>query len=460
MYRFRQLTLLLGDVIMLFSGFWLGLTLRHLTPPEPYVASELLALFVPLFAIWLVVNYINGLYDLTKLHLKIFNVRRLSETALLVLAMSTVYLYLFNAGNALAPKTTLVLTVVCGYVLLWIWRKVFLFVVEHGTKKSRILFIGESPVLDELINVISKEHALQYDIVGVLEPTSEEQKDRGKVTNFDTLSDLPQIVKDHGVNIAIVSPDLHHEEDSLRELYSLLFTHVEVVNLTSFYEELTGRIPPYTFSEKWFLEHLEQHRSPIYEHIRTLVDYFFAGVIGIVFVATFPIFAALIKLTSRGPVFYTQERVGKFGMTFPLYKYRSMYALSADGSAETGGAQFAQKGDKRITAIGKLMRKTRIDEWPQVLNLLRRDISLIGRRPERPVIVTELEKRMPYYSLRHIIRPGLTGWAVIHQNYTDNYESSLEKLQYDLYYIKHHSSILDLTIILRTLNILFRFKGQ
>ena len=137
-----------------------------------------------------------------------------------------------------------------------------------------------------------------------------------------------------------------------------------------------------------------------------------------------------------------------------------MYVLNDDGSAETHGAQFATKNDKRITPIGKFLRKSRLDELPQCLNLLKKEITLIGPRPERPEIVNELTKRMPFYSLRHVVKPGLTSWAVIHQNYTDTMETSLKKLQYDLYYIKNRSFLLDISILLRTINIIFRMKGQ
>ena len=137
-----------------------------------------------------------------------------------------------------------------------------------------------------------------------------------------------------------------------------------------------------------------------------------------------------------------------------------MYALSPDGSAEVNGVQFAIKDDKRVTPIGRWLRKMHLDELPQIWNLIKRDVSLIGPRPERPEIARELESRLPYYPLRHVVRPGLTGWALIHQNYTDNYDTSLEKLQYDLYYIKHRSLLLDLGILLRTVNVIIRFQGQ
>lgn len=456
MYRLRQTILLAGDIIMLVAGFWCGLALRHLELPSETLITELFELFIPLMLLWIIINYVNGLYDLTKLHLKQFGARRIVETMSIVIFLSITYLYLFPGNSSASPKTTLLLTIACSYGFIWIWRQVFLYSIERASSKQRILFVGNNPVLNELIGHIQKDHKLHYQIAGV----AGTKTSVGDVKQFSSAKDVHQLVNETHADIVVISPEVQYNKASLQSLYKLLFTHVQLINFTNFYEEITGRIPPYTFSESWFLEHLEQRRNPIYDQARTLADYFFAIFIGSIFVITFPFVALLIKATSRGKIFYKQERVGQYGKVFYLYKYRSMYTLSADGSAETNGVQFAKKGDTRVTAIGKLLRKTRIDEWPQVLNLLKRDITLIGPRPERPAIVEELERRMPYYSLRHIVRPGLSGWAVINQNYTDTYESSLEKLQYDLYYIKHRSIILDITTVLKTLNILIRFKGQ
>ena len=198
----------------------------------------------------------------------------------------------------------------------------------------------------------------------------------------------------------------------------------------------------------------------MYEKWQVIVDCSVGVLLGVLFLVFLPLVAVVIKLTSPGPIFFKQQRVGKHGDVFTLYKFRSMYALSADGSAETGGYQFATKKDTRVTPVGRVLRRTRIDELPQVLNLFKRDMSVIGPRPERPEIVADLTKDMSYYPLRHIVRPGLTGWAVLHQHYADTHEKSLEKLQYDLYYIQHRSIILDLSILLRTLNIVFRLMGQ
>jgi lipopolysaccharide/colanic/teichoic acid biosynthesis glycosyltransferase len=264
----------------------------------------------------------------------------------------------------------------------------------------------------------------------------------------------------HAIDLVVISPEIRTNSVYEHDLYNLLFTGVEIIDLAAFYEVITGRVPPFIFSEGWFLEHLHLADNPIYDRLRTIMDYGAAVIVGLIGIFLFPFIALAIKLNSPGPIFFHQKRVGKSGVEFTLYKFRSMYALAPDGSAEVNGAQFATKNDTRITAVGRFLRKTRMDELPQIWNILKRDLTLVGPRPERPEITRELEHRIHYYPLRHVVRPGITGWAQIHQNYTDNFESTEEKLQYDFYYIKNKSLLLDIIILLRTVNVVLRFRGQ
>jgi lipopolysaccharide/colanic/teichoic acid biosynthesis glycosyltransferase len=168
-----------------------------------------------------------------------------------------------------------------------------------------------------------------------------------------------------------------------------------------------------------------------------------------------PIIYLINLIANKGELFYTQERVGKNGMVFNIYKFRSMVA-----NAEANGAVFATENDSRVTAFGKFLRKSRIDEIPQFLNILKGDMAIIGPRPERPVFVNEIAEKMPYYQIRHVIKPGLTGWAQVCYPYGASIDDSLMKLQYDLYYIKHRSIILDIEIISKTLSTVLFYRGQ
>ncbi|MFH1286563.1 MAG: sugar transferase [Candidatus Magasanikbacteria bacterium] len=460
LYRLKQLILIFGDIFMYGVGFYIALALRNLEVPSWENVERHLVLFLAVFGFWIIVNYINGLYDLVRLSSDRIFYRRFLETTGIALIIGIIFFYILPE-RAIAPKTILLLTVVFGYGLSLLWR--LLFQILLGAKKlmTNVIFIGYTSETQDLANMLVSNPKRGYHIAACIDPSGEFQNKKIEgVAIYKSLKAIRPAITTHKINLVVIAPHLQENEDAVRELYELLFWPVELTDLTSFYEHITGRIPPSTFSESWFLDHVRNNTHPVYENIRVLIDYSSAVVLSIIFCLFFPFIAIAIRTNSKGPIFFKQKRVGKYGKVFHIIKFRSMFALSKDGSAETEGAQFAKKNDKRITIVGKILRKTRIDELPQCLNLLKGDISLIGPRPERPEIVNQLQEKMPYYPLRHVIKPGLTGWAVLHQNYTDTLETSLQKLQYDLYYIKNRSFLLDISILLRTMNIVVRLKGQ
>lgn len=461
-YRAKQLIILVGDVVGFCLGFWLSLAVRSFAPPSLVQIEKHLPLFGVTFLLWIVINYINGLYDLhLKVHKKTFY-RHFTETAVIALAVGITFFYL-HPDKSIAPKTILFLTVLFGYGISFMWRH-GADVLLRGARRlqTRVLFIGTTPETKELLAILHDHPEKGYQVVGHIDPDRDTSSDQhvGRAHTDMRLDTLNKVINKKDVDVIVIAPHLREDEAVLRQLYQLLFLDVELLEWPSFYEMVTGRIPPSTFSEGWFLDHLRHRHVPMYERVRTIVDYLAVLLMGIVYVVLFPLITTIIKLTSRGPIFIKQKRVGRDGKLFTLYKFRSMYALSPDGSAEVNGVQFATKDDTRITPFGKLLRRTRLDELPQILNLVKRDVTLVGPRPERPEIVEELERQMPYYPLRHIVRPGLTGWALIHQDYTDTLETSLQKLQYDLYYIKNRGPLLDLSILLKTVNKIIRLQGQ
>ncbi|HEU0050483.1 MAG TPA: sugar transferase, partial [Patescibacteria group bacterium] len=209
--------------------------------------------------------------------------------------------------------------------------------------------------------------------------------------------------------------------------------------------------------ETWFLSHLKETEKTWYEVVKRAADILIAIPFAVVTAILTPFIALLIKLSSPGPVFYSQIRVGRNGKLIKIYKFRSMRI-----DAEASGPQFTAKtaSDPRVTSIGRFLRQTRIDELPQIWNVLHGDLSLIGPRPERPEFVTPLVEKMPYYALRHLTRPGLTGWAQVKfLTPTATLDDNLTKLQYDLYYIKNRSLLLDAAILLKTVGIVLRRQG-
>jgi len=240
-------------------------------------------------------------------------------------------------------------------------------------------------------------------------------------------------------------------------LIALLENGVPIREYTQVYEEITHRVPV-QHVEKDFYRYFPFSRSnqnKLYLFFHRLLDLLFS-LIGLLFgLLISPIIIIGNLIGNRGPMFYTQIRVGRNGKHFRIYKLRSMVV-----DAEKSGAQFAEKVDTRVTKFGRFLRKTRFDEIPQFINVIKGDMSVIGPRPERPVFVKELSKKIPFYEIRHIIKPGVTGWAQVNAKYGVSAEDALEKLQYDLYYIKKRSFFLDISIVIKTLSTIIFFRGQ
>lgn len=461
LYRTRRFAIVLGDIFCFAAGFWVALTLRHFSLPSTELYLRHLPLFAVTFMLWIAVGYINGLYDLSHLKSKRQFSKKFLQTSTVALMVGVVFFYLFPS-KTIAPKTILLLTVITSYVLSALWHLAAQRLLRLGNLHARLVFVGCTNETLELISLLERSPEQGYEVAAVIDPDGEVDKGAlGKnIEVYQSLKAIRPALTNHKATVAVVAPHLQQSQEAMRELYELLFWPVQIIDLTSFYELLTGRIPPSIFSESWFLEHLKQVDKPVYTKLRRLLDYIAMVGLMAIFLGTFPLVALAIKLSSKGPIFFKQTRSGLFGEHFTLIKYRSMYVLSEDGSAETNGAEFAKKGDVRVTPVGRFLRSTRIDELPQVINLMKREMTLIGPRPERPEIAEKLTVNMPYYPLRHVVRPGLMGWAILHQNYTDTLEKTLQKLQYDLFYIKNRSLVMDLSIILKTIGIVLRRSGQ
>ncbi len=458
-YRLKQLTLAIGDVLACYIALIIALSLRQLSPVDIHEVLRVAPAFTLAFFGWIMINFINGLYDIGAQTKTWQFLRRLGEAGTMAFVVTVFFFYL--NPSSITPKTILALTVLISYLLMWSWRSLTAGLLTSAKRlQTRVAFVGYMEEVQELVTICNNFPGRGYLPVLCIDPNLPLQKLLSKnIATSNDINNLPALIHEYHVDVVVIAPHLEQQKDMLQKLYTLLFSPATVTDLTSFYELVTGRIPPFTFSEGWFLRHLK-YRQPTYEKLRSLVDIMVGILLLFLMAVLFVPVAVLIKTTSKGPVFISQRRVGKDGKIFTLYKFRSMYALAPDGSAEVNGVLLAQQGDKRITPIGNILRKLRIDELPQCINLLKRDITLIGPRPERPEIVAELEQQMPYYRLRHVVLPGLTGWAVLHQHYADTLEKNLQKLQYDLYYIKNRSLLLDLSIVLKTVNVIVRMLGQ
>jgi len=469
MYRLKQLTILLGDLLLFYVSLYFAVFLRYLCLPKTEHFLNLISPMSFLFLLGVIVYFIIGLYDLSQLKNNWKFYKKIIISQFIWLLLGIVFFYI-RPQKDVSPKTILLFIALLNIGITSLWRYVYNKYLSTNMLENKVIFLGLTPESIELAELIKKDPQRGYKIAGIVEPENPQFVNQPIDSQFNTSlkliieSDLNKVLKENQNTtsklIIVMAPHLASNKELLADLYKKLFLNISIIDLTKFYEEITGRIPPFTFSEGWFLSNFQEQTKKIYDRFRLIIDYSFAFLIGTIFVITFPVVAISIKLNSRGSIFFTQIRSGKQGRVFKIYKYRTMKVLAPDGSAEVSGPEFAKDGDTRITFIGNMLRKTRIDEIPQFINILKGEMSLIGPRPERPEIVNELIEEMPFYRLRHLVKPGLSGWAQIQQGYTSAKDENLRKLEYDLYYIKNRGPVLDLAIGLKTLNTIARLGGK
>lgn len=445
MYRLKQLILLTGDTVLYILALGASVLIRS----HQAVGTEftlLLPHFILLFLPVVLINFITGLYDIGQ-----FKQRSLYKNILIgglcSLLVGIMYFYL-SPTQSVAPKTILVIALAIAFSLFLGWRVLHRHFLSTAFGQMKTLIIGDDPAAQELAALITKNPALGYSLVGTISLAA---------TPVPAISD---VFKTTMPDLIVIAPSAEHETQLINDLYHQVFNQFITRPLADVYETVLRRLPPFTFSESWFLTHLNEQRGKAYDRFRILIDYAGALILSVFFVIALPFIALAIRLDSHGPIFFKQQRVGRNNQLFMLFKFRSMQALGANGSAELNGPQFTALNDPRITRVGKILRKFRIDELPQVLNVFKGDMALIGPRPERPEFTRELTERMPFYTLRHLVKPGFTGWAQVQQSYYGTIDENLRKLEYDLFYVKNRGPLLDAAILLRTVAIVLGMKGR
>lgn len=320
--------------------------------------------------------------------------------------------------------------------------------------KSRILFVGCGDSIRRIAEAVTESEAgRNYVLLGYLAGSETESNQPGA-------ADLPRLGSVEDIQAVCLAEDVQEvvigaEESSDAELSRLIMCCLRlgcrVTNPPTFHERVLGEVPVDHISADWFLfADLEGHRAGR-ATIKRVFDFSFAALTLLITLPLWPLIALSVKLSGSGPVFYSQERVGRHNRIFRLIKFRTMYP-----DAEADGHMWSTPGDPRVTRVGRFLRRTHLDELPQLWNIFLGDMSIVGPRPERPEFVRELIAEIPYYDERHLVKPGLTGWAQINYRYGCTVEDARRKLFLDLYYIKQMSLELDLVIIFRTLGILIR----
>jgi len=348
------------------------------------------------------------------------------------------------------------LTVLFLATFLLVWRIALDIYLTRFAPKENILVMGSGEPARLIAEEILKRERMGFHLVGLVgDPETRDPHGDGKVRILGDYSQILELTNANRVRRLVVAITERRGGYPVESLLDLRVRGCKVTEWASFYESLSGRIPIDNLSPSYFIFQEGFSKSRVLLISRWIVSLSFAAGLLLLLFPLLIITAILIRIDSPGPVFYTQKRVGKKGKIFNIIKFRSMRV----DAEQNGRPQWAVRNDPRITRFGKFIRATRLDELPQLINVLRGDLDFVGPRPERPEFVEELNKRIQYYTLRHTVKPGLTGWAQVMFYYSGTIEESKKKLQYDLFYIKNMSIKLDFLILFRTIKIVLLGRG-
>lgn len=439
--------LFVGDILIFILALYFSLFLRYSETIDTNLFLAHLVPFSYVFVVWALTFYIAGLYEK---HTVVFTNRLpgiILRTLIVSSLLAVLFFYLFP-GFGIAPKTILFFDIAITFILISLWRlygrKAF-----FKSNKEKAVLVGSGTEMVELYEEINNN--LRYGLEFISSINLE------KVDKIDFQSEILERV--YAEDVSVVAVDLRSDkvEPILPHLYNLIFSKIRFIDLHKIYEDIFDRVPLSLLKYNWFIENISLTPRVGYVVVKRLIDIVLSLLLLIIFLVLLPFIVLLIKLTDGGKIFIFQERVGLNNKTIKIVKFRTM-------SFDDRGLEGEVKRENRVTAIGAFLRKTRLDELPQVWNVLIGDLSLIGPRPELPVIARQYEAEIPYYNIRHLIKPGLSGWAQIYQinppKRDANFDETKVKLSYDLYYLKNRSILLDLKIALRTIKILLSRSGK
>jgi len=452
-FKWRKFLVFVGDVVIFYVALAAALYFRHLDYISLDFLVQHLKAFSFLLPVWALVFYAVGFYDIRRLNKLVALINQSIITFSVNLLLAAAAFYLFSPHLGLTPKTHLFLALLFFHLLAPIWRRLWVKIFFPKLLLQRVAFLGSNPLVEDIKTDLQRNPYLGFSAISLstlkakYEPTHGYWRPRGRrggglEVKFDLL--------------VLVADDVHKNpvlESML--LSSAVMEEIPVITHLDFYEDLYGKIPPEHAAQlNWLMSNVLHKDKRVYGHIKRALGIFVSL---LALVAALPVMALVyLGLKAEGglgePAFFFQKRVGYLGKRFVLWKFRTM----VKGSDKAGPFSGPVGKDRRVTAFGRFLRQTRLDELPQLWNVLKGDMALVGPRPEWIREVNILEHKVPHYHLRHLVQPGLTGWAQIHLPPTSSETQSLEKLQYDLYYVKNMSLALDLGILLRTIRRVFQ----
>jgi exopolysaccharide biosynthesis polyprenyl glycosylphosphotransferase len=474
------LTLLAGDLVIFWISVLIGFSLSRRTFEIPWLFLDLFKFPLVLMGLtYIVVLYVANLYN------HYLDFRRQENISTIILSsligtLLSVICFTLLSGHLLGRS----FIEWQGVVFIWLlvaWRFAFSAIALPVRLQRKVLIIGAGSAGQEIHTKIKQCKNSGLTVAGFLDDNPQKiGADFDGAPILGNSCQLGEVITSHKIGMLVMALTHGNSATLLNNLVRFSLMGVQLIDMPSLYEFLAGKIPTNHISDVWLLIHGLHGKKVYYRHFKRVTDLALAS-LGLAL--TWPLWgliALAVKLDSPGPVFFSQERLGKDGKPFRILKFRTMV-----NDAEKGGPQFACHNDSRITRAGCFLRKIRLDELPQLYNILKGDMSFIGPRPEREVFIREFQQpvpdlregrragdaqgcqvlcgykeRIPYYSYRLLVKPGITGWAQVNHSYAANMEETVEKLQYDLYYIKNMSLFLDLAILLKTIRIVLFGSGR
>jgi len=440
--RHEPILLLIGDLTLLYAALFLALFLREGNIPPPGLFAAHLLPFSLLFIAWVFVFFVAGLYEKHTLIFRRKLPRTLFNSQALNAALAVIFFYVVPFFT-ITPKTVLALQVLLssGFILAW---RLFGVSLLHARPTERAVLIGTGEEVRELFSEVNNNprHGFSFAFLVDLE----------KESGIDVQKEIVERMYSEGITTVVLYTRSGAVTPILPHLYNLIFSRTRFINMYSLYEEVFDRVPLSLLSHSWFVENISSSHAA-YDALKRAMDISISFVLFLVSLILYPFVYLAIKLDDGGPVFIMQERIGEGNKIVKTIKFRSMNVNDA--------GVWPTKGDRRITRVGRFLRTTRIDELPQLWNVLLGDMSLIGPRPDIIGLGKELESKIPYYTIRNLIKPGLSGWAQIKQDFPPHtLEETRARLAYDLYYLKNRSFFLDLKIALKTIKTLLSRSGK
>jgi len=409
--------------------------------------------FLPLLWILLIVE----LYDIRRASRRNETIRGVGIAAAISFAIYLLVFFL-SEPNSL-PRIGVAGFIIATSVLTIVWRMVYINVFTAQQFMRRVLIVGAGRAGTTLVQALSSVKPLPFHIVGFVDDDEEKQGQIiEKLPIVGTGNDLLRLINDENISDLIFAISGEMNQILFQNLLQAEEQGVEITTMPIVYEDLLGRVPIMLLQSDWILRSFvdQAHAGGFYEEARRLVD-ILGALVGLVILLIFMPFISLATFLESGrPIFFSQNRLGINGQVYRIIKFRTM----RQDAEKDGKARMAVENDDRVTKVGRLLRKSHLDELPQFLSVLRGTMSLVGPRAERPELVDVLQEQIPFYRARLFVNPGLTGWAQVNYGYASTINHTIIKLEYDLYYIKHRNLLLDFLIILRTVGAVFGLRGQ